>query len=185
MPYQQIVDYARSIGRYGPPKGYKLPVGMRAGANERDEDAGGGEGEALVKEEVNGAEGRGQETNGVGREGRLEGKGTENAAMSMLTGAEKAWLDPDGQRLLLPWPSEEMAQQGALAHIHHLLEKGMALEDVKIEGEEDKTMDVVADVVKTESGVHMGSLDVRRTAPQEEKPKVFGGFDLYTPDEEA
>lgn len=102
----------------------------------------------------------------------------------------------------VPWPSEEVIRRGALAQIQVMLEQGVDPEVVAAEPRPEKEEQGEAvQKVKVENGAGMsdgvgqasvGEGDVRmenegggRGARKEEKPRVFGGLDLYDPDAEA
>ena len=118
---------------------------------------------------------------------------------------EKQWLDPWTGVLVTPWPGEDVLKRGALAELQAIVESGGSVEaDGKVvTGDDEQLMDGGAgegamevdggagpdvDVSKgvrggpegLENG-HVGKIVEKR----EEKPKVFGGLDLYDPDEEG
>lgn len=79
--------------------------------------------------------------------------------VAALQPGEVRWLDPGAQVAWGPWPSEEVIRRGALARIQVLLEQGVDPESV--------------------------GADEPGREKREEKPRVFGGLDLYDPDAEA
>ena len=109
-----------------------------------------------------------------------EGRGTAS-----LEDTERKWLDPHTQIPFLPWVNDETIKRGALADIQSMIEKGEDPGNVGAgESEEDKreTMGIQneEDAVGRESGVTVdGGIGMQR---REERPKVFGGLDLYDPD---
>ena len=105
-----------------------------------------------------------------------EGRGTAS-----LEDMERKWLDPLTQIPFVPWVNDETINRGALAEIQHLIERGEDPEKVGARGSEDQgeTMEVgkSEDEAVKEGGVSThGGMGVQR---REEKPKVFGGLDLY------
>lgn len=126
-------------------------------------------------------------------EGESKGQGI---GVSFLGQGEVAWLDPLNQIPFVPWPSEEVIKRGALAQIQVMLEQGinpdgigaggdemvkeMGDADVKQEGKD------IDEVVDGRPEMARESISGPRQAlKREEKPKVFGGLDLYDPDEEG
>lgn len=112
-------------------------------------------------------------------------EGKEGIGLESLDRLEKQWLDPLTGVQFTPWPGEEVIKRGALAEIQGMVERGVdpegvgrgdvGGEEVKIEGEGgDGEGGGGADVI-----IREGNGRVQR----EEKPKVFGGLDLYDPDE--
>ena len=105
-----------------------------------------------------------------------EGRGTAS-----LEDMERKWLDPLTQIPFVPWVNDETIHRGALAEIQRLMEKGDDPETVGTRGEDDRgeTMEVgkSEDEVVKEGGLSAeGESAAQR---REEKPKVFGGLDLY------
>ena len=113
-----------------------------------------------------------------------------------------------------PWPGEDVLKRGGLAELQAIVERGGnmgidGVEDVTGEGGEEKNIgggentdmgdiqqggevDVAtggADVGRPENrNIALGQQAAALAAPgpkREEKPKVFGGLDLYDPDEEG
>ena len=100
----------------------------------------------------------------------------------------------------MPWPSEDVIRQGALGHLQVMLEQGVdpnsitagVGEDAK-DGTKDEAVSIenpadtaayggVSDKAKSESKSRpLG----QQAEMREEKPKVFGGLNLYDPDEEG
>lgn len=109
-----------------------------------------------------------------------EGRGTAS-----LEDLERKWLDPLTQIPFVPWVNDETIKRGALAEIQSLVEKGENPENVGAGWSEEgkgETMETGKneEVVKREGGVSTdGGMGMQR---RDEKPKVFGGLDLYDPD---
>lgn len=109
-----------------------------------------------------------------------EGRGTAS-----LEDMERKWLDPLTQIPFVPWVTDETIKRGALAEIQSMVEKGEDPEELGAKGSEEEkgeTMETEKseDAVGREGGVGAGGgIGTQR---KEEKPKVFGGLDLYDPD---
>ena len=166
VPYNELLDYAKHISRYTVPPTFRpaLPPAQPAPA-----PAVNGDNTVAVED---GAE----ETTGEKKEGR----GTAS-----LEDTERKWLDPLTQIPFVPWVNDETIKRGALAEIQSMVEKGEDPAKVGAgESEEDKgeTTEVgdEGDAAARASGV---SVDGGVGMPKrEERPKVFGGLDLYDPD---
>ena len=172
VPYTELLDYAKRISRFTAPHTFRpsmLPptdAPMPAGAA------------------VNGAD------TGAAKEGEGEGDG-KGIGMGSLEDAEKKWLDPLREIPFVPWIGEDIMRMGALAQIQGMMERGEdpemmgsgGVEDVK--GEENDVgggMEGVQESLGQVAGV--GGGEQRRQETRVEKPKVFGGLDLYDPDDE-
>ena len=120
----------------------------------------------------------------------------EGIGVASLNQGDMQWLDPLKQIPFVPWPSEEVIRQGALAQIQVMLDQRIDPSHAGVGGDEvtkddndfearvverlsDETTHEVIHTVKqsAENGI-------ARAEKREEKPKVFGGLDLYDPDEE-
>lgn len=180
MPYHELLAYAKRISKFTvpptlrpPPESEPLPV----------ENPGGGE------------QGKDGETNGVngdvvkGAAGTAENGKAHGIGVSSLEAGESQWLDPSAQIPFVPWPTEEVIRRGALARIQVMLEQGVDPANAPDAGVQEETKQEVDTEVKRESAVvepsrresisaRAGRVDVKR----EEKPAVFGGLDLYDPD---
>lgn len=84
----------------------------------------------------------------------------------------------------MPWVNDETIKRGALAEIQSMVERGEDPEKVGVGGSEEKGE--MMEIGGSEVGVGRegdvsadGGLVMQR---REEKPKVFGGLDLYDPD---
>lgn len=117
-----------------------------------------------------------------------------------LQTVEVDWLDPAAQIPFAPWPSEEVIRRGALAQIQVMLEQGVDPESVSAEAGPEREEGEADRAVKEENGeVAVGDVEQASAAGRdvkienavagprerkEEKPRVFGGLDLYDPDAE-
>lgn len=109
-----------------------------------------------------------------------EGRGTAS-----LEDIERKWLDPLKQITFVPWVTDETIKRGALAEIQSMVENGEDPENVGAKGPHEERGEIM-EIEKTgeaggrEGGVNAdGGLGMQG---KEEKPKVFGGLDLYDPD---
>ena len=96
----------------------------------------------------------------------------------------------------MPWPSEDIIRQGALAQIQVMLDQKIDPSDISIsvdnvvKGETNAEARVAATTgqVNAHDSVDIAKLNtengIANAEQREEKPKVFGGLDLYDPDEE-
>ncbi|KAK4695788.1 hypothetical protein P7C71_g2020, partial [Lecanoromycetidae sp. Uapishka_2] len=169
--YTELLDYAKRIGKYTVPPTYRAPVPaqpapaviVNGNGNTNGIEVAAKEGEAAV-------------------EGDREGRGAGE-----LDDVERNWLDPLKQMPFVPWVSDQVMRSGALAEIQAMVERGENPEIVQVCETEEKTSeetltgDAMEDV-QGESVARAAGAPVVRQERREEKPKVFGGLDLYDPD---
>ncbi|KAL8824510.1 MAG: hypothetical protein Q9191_005016 [Dirinaria sp. TL-2023a] len=174
VPCGELLDFAQRISRYTAPRTtYPAATAARQSL------------ETKAGEEVAEAPGKG-EVNGVGAEADPAKEAEVQAQAPVLP----------GESGFVPWPSEEVIRQGALGQIQAMLEQGVDPTTIQIEGEqkveggieddrkeEQRKDDAVSHEYSTRHP-QQGSTMVREAPREEEKPKVFGGLDLYDPDEE-
>ena len=109
-----------------------------------------------------------------------QGRGTAS-----LEETERKWLDPLTQIPFVPWVNDETIKRGALAEIQSMIERGEDPGNVGVrepKGDKGETTETgnEGDTVEKESGAGAdGGVGVQK---REERPKVFGGLDLYDPD---
>lgn len=128
------------------------------------------------KEEANGITGQSEDTVDAGKEAE-----SKEPTMVVLGG-------------IVPWPSEEVIKRGALGNIQSLVEQGADPAAIKVKGQENvdeaskevtREEKPAADVGLRESAPRPQEIvGMPRDMPRVEKPKVFGGLDLYDPDED-
>lgn len=108
-----------------------------------------------------------------------EGRGTAS-----LEDMERKWLDPLKQIPFVPWVTDETIKRGALAEIQSMVENGEDPEDAGAKGPEEEKGERMEIENSGEAGGREGGVGVEGGTgmQREEKPKVFGGLDLYDPD---
>lgn len=181
VPYHELLAYAKRISKF------TVPPTIRTSPSQGQlQSQTISAGEQAKNEEANGV-------NGIAAEDAIvtaESTKSQGIGVSSLAAGESQWLDPSAQIPFVPWPTEEVIRRGALAQIQVMLEQGVdptdapsALEeeakqedDIEIEDEKE----VVQNVRRESTFAGTGRAEVRR----EEKPAVFGGLDLYDPDDE-
>ena len=184
VPYFELLDYAKRISRFTVPPTFRAraPAPQPANAeavNGETDAAGATDQDGTAAPHVDG----GDKRQGIG--------------VSSLEQKEVEWLDPLNQIPFVPWPSEEVIKRGALAQIQGMLEQGIdpaagvgaradeavkEMGDIEIKQEDGDIGGVGTARVEVVKGPVSGAGKVER---REEKPKVFGGLDLYDPDEEG
>ena len=155
VPYQVLLEYAAQISRY-------------AAKDRRYVKRG-----AAGTEEVNGADPTTQQD-------------TQDATKE----GEQPVVPALKQASFVPWPTEAIIKQGALGRIQAMVETGQdpatvgfqetanSIKDEAMKEEEKVNADIAApDDLRNTQDVE------RRPTHTEEKPKVFGGLDLYDPDD--
>ncbi len=183
VPYSELLDYAKRISKFTVPPTFRPPAPVAAPASQ-----------PAIAEAVNRvSDTTAQAGTATPADGENKGQGI---GVSSLQQAEVAWLDPLNQIPFVPWPSEEVIKRGALAQIQVMLEQGVDPTGDSADGdavvEEMENVDVkqevgdVGEVINTRVEVGEDSVSgPRPVQKREEKPKVFGGLDLYDPDEEG
>lgn len=120
----------------------------------------------------------------------------EGIGVASLDQGDIQWLDPLKQIPFVPWPSEDIIRQGALAQIQVMLDQKIDPSDISIgvdkavkdETNAEARVAATTGQVNTHDSVDIAKLNtengIANVEQREEKPKVFGGLDLYDPDEE-
>lgn len=162
LPYQVLLEYAAKVSRYTAPRG-----------NKAISQGGTGTGEAAAP--INGADVGSQDDTQTAQEPSKEGEQQDAEAA-----AKALWV---------PWPTDGIIKQGALGHIQTLLETGQdPAKSVSQEVGEPKAEETVKDEEVGDAGVTAPveparpQEAMRREIQTEQAPKVFGGLDLYDPD---
>ena len=164
VPYNELLDYAKRISRHTVP-----PTFRPALRGEQPAPPSAVNGDTVAVEEA--AEDAKEDK---------EGRGTAS-----LEDTERKWLDPLTQIPFVPWVNDETIKRGALAEIQSMVERGEDPGNVgagESEGDKGETTEVGddGDAVRKESGASVdGGVGMQK---REERPKVFGGLDLYDPD---
>ena len=125
--------------------------------------------------------------------------GDTGIGIAALTEPERNWqLQNTAALPFVPWPNDEMIRIGGLARVQSLLEKGKELENwdragrgqekgdgAAVRSESDEKPDIsrreTAD--NNEYGLGLSSREFRQKQETTQRPAVFGGLDLYDPDE--
>lgn len=119
----------------------------------------------------------------------------EGIGVASLEQSEVQWLDPLNQIPFVPWPSEEVIRQGALVQVQLLLERGQdpsnvgtsEAESIRDETAENSVMAETHGESSTQANPNATRPLANGTAKpkEEERPRVFGGLDLYDPEAET
>ncbi|MDI1487429.1 MAG: hypothetical protein OHK93_006699 [Ramalina farinacea] len=167
VEYGELLEYAKYVGQYTMPPNFRPSMVESAG-----EEVGmvGVEGEGAIAQQQQ------QQQSG------------ESKVLEDILRNEKQYLDASTGIQFTPWPSEDVIKRGALARIQGMMERG---EDIEGRGRlgSDK-MEVEEEAREAEEGKQAAGSTVKSSAERaparrkEEAPKVFGGLDLYDPDEE-
>ena len=109
-----------------------------------------------------------------------EGRGTAS-----LEDIERKWLDPLKQIPFVPWVTDETIKRSALAEIQSMVENGEDPENARAKGLQDEKREMMEIETSGKAGGREGGVGAdggRGMQGKEERPKVFGGLDLYDPD---
>ena len=129
---------------------------------------------------------------------RIPGDDT-GVGVAALTEAERNWqLQNTAALPFVPWPNDEMIRIGGLARVQSLLEKGKQLENqvgasrddargdgaaIQNESEEKQDLQKKESSDTNEYGMGISSRESRQKQEVKQRPAIFGGLDLYDPDE--
>lgn len=183
VPYEELLAYAKRISKFTVPPSHLRRDDTRGKSAAAEEDARppNAENDLGTDAEANGA---------AGRAAAGDKEGERGAAVTALPAEETQWLDPDASFEFTPWPGEEVIRRGALGRIQAMLETGqdpLSAGRPEQEMTEQKEEGVQEDQMQVDVPEPVEGRQARRVAThtvQEEKPAVFGGLDLYDPDEE-
>ena len=181
VPYTELLNYAKRISRFTVPPTFRHPAPAEAHLHQPANTE--------AANSVSNAVAQGSTSTPTDGEGKGQGIG-----VSSLGQNEVEWLDPLNQIPFVPWPSEEVIKRGALAQIQVMLEQGIDPASVDASGDTSTTeMDSTTmsqDVTKDEgTSTRQDTIIAPASRPSQtrrstEKPRVFGGLELYNPDEE-
>ena len=167
MEYGELLDYAKYVGQYTMPPNFRPSTVEHAG-----EDVGmvGMEGEGAMAQEQQ------QQQQG------------ESKVLEDILQNEKQYLDASTGIQFTPWPSEDVIKRGALARIQGMMERGEDIEGRgRLDGDKMEIEEEGRDAEEGKQAAGSTAKSSTESAPaqrKEEAPKVFGGLDLYDPDEE-
>lgn len=191
VPYIELLDYAKRISRYTVPPTFRPPVAI-AKAPEASQS------QPTDSTFTNGAPAE-QPSQAAPTASPNSQTHEEGIGVSSLDQKEVQWLDPLNQIPFVPWPSEDVIRQGVLAQLQVILEQGGDPSSITTragdESKERTSEDAIAMENPADAAAYGGVPDnanlsrsgppVQQVERREEKPKVFGGLDLYDPDEEG
>lgn len=170
VEYTELLDYAKRIGKFSVPPTFRKPAPVQPAP-------------AVIvngDSHINGNDATAKDGEAA-EEGDKEGRGAGE-----LDDAEKNWLNPLKQMPFVPWVSDQVMRSGALAEIQAMVERGEDPELVSVGGAEEKEEEGGdnGEAMQDVQGESVGreNVPVVRQERREEKPKVFGGLDLYDPD---
>lgn len=188
IPYEELLDFATRISRYTVPPTLRprIPTPQSPAANSPQPA------DSLSTNGASAIQSSKPPTTTSPDNNATKGDGIGVASLDQN---EVQWLDPLKQIPFVPWPSEEIIRQGALAQIQVMLEQGIDPNSANVsqdemrneERNEDGTLIVKLDEKIEKSApepiLKPGSNGILQVEKREEKPRVFGGLDLYDPDE--
>ncbi|MCJ1461738.1 hypothetical protein MMC07_000337 [Pseudocyphellaria aurata] len=191
VPYTELLDYAKRISRYTVPPTFRPPVPIA-----KSSDA--AQSQPADSSSINGvpAEQPSQAPPAASPSGQDQGEGI---GVSSLDQKEVQWLDPLNQIPFVPWPSEEVIRQGALAQLQVMLEHEVDPSSITTRAGDEVKEGPMRDAMAAKNsggtaaygGVPDNAKPESRGGPpgqpaekREEKPMVFGGLDLYDPDDD-
>jgi hypothetical protein len=187
VPYHELLDYANRISRYTVPPTLRLSASNSQGPSRAPSQhpVASAENGVFVEQHVL--------PTTTGSPNNIQSQG-EGFGVASLEPSEVQWLDPLTQIPFVPWPSEDVIRQGALAQVQLILEQGLDPSKVDISEDDSVKHEASEDIMMVDSHgdstLEHNLCSSRPLAnglfqPKEEKPKVFGGLDLYDPETDA
>ena len=181
--YKELLDYAKRISKFTVPPTLRQPVLAAPSKEQTDSHM---TGTAVA------GDGTGPTTATALPPDQAEEKGFGIAALPQDA---VQWLDHLKQIPFVPWPNEEVIKRGALAEIQAMSERGIdpsivseaehGASEISQEVRNELSTDTrVDDLMQTEDNTTIIENGGQHFQKSEEKPTVFGGLDLYDPDEE-
>ena len=163
VPYAELLEYAKRISRNTRPPTFRPPAPAPSGQEW-----------ATIASAANRSTDAPAQT-----EDQDKGKGTE-----ALEDAERQWLEPLMHVPFVPWVTDDKIKMGALTQIQAMVERGedpakMGVEEVLEGGQIGDDMEDVQD----EGTAQVGHRGGERQVKKQEQQAVFGGLDLFDPDE--
>ena len=191
VPYNELLEYANRISRYTVPPTFRPPApsSQAPGLTSSQHPT------SVGVPTVNGVSADQVPVHSSTESPRNFPLPGEGIGIASLEQSEVQWLDPLTQLPFVPWPSEEVIRQGALAQVQVMLEQGLDpsnvgnsdVKNIKEEASEDAIM--AGSTVKTSTGTNSYAKQPLANgipkSQEEVKPKVFGGLDLYDPEAEG
>ncbi len=195
VPYTELLDYAGRINKYTVPPTLRQPIPVPQAPNttpSQPANTSATNGNGVFAEQNN------RTPTKWSPNAQAQGEGI---GVSSLDQKEVQWLDPMSTQVpFVPWPSEDVIRRGALAQIQLMMEQGKDPGGISATAAEDETEPPNGDAMIADQrhgevkavGAHSGESRTETQNPVrrferivEEKPKVFGGLDLYDPEEEG
>lgn len=189
MPLDELLAYARRISKFTVPPTYRPPLPGEAKEGLQTTPTADAKMENGVPSPAVGATPTATQTGQEGTQSSDAAKKEEGVGVSSLTDEQRAWLDSASQIPFVPWPSEDTIRKGALAGIQHMLEQGKdpttfvpepAAGSEHEAGQEDESQRMDTGDTQHVQGVPGA---IARPPPQEQGSGVFGGLELYNPDD--
>ena len=163
VPYAELLDYAKRISRNTIPPTFRPPPPAPLEAQPASTpQVANGSADTLAKPGENGT-----------------GKGTE-----ALEDVERIWLEPLKQIPFVPWVTDDIIKMGALNQIQAMVERGE--DPAKVGTEEIKEADQMGESVEgvqNEGAAQEINRRRERQPKKQQEEQVFGGLDLFDPDE--
>lgn len=171
VSYAQLIAYAKHISKF------TVPPHARPSPPEVEPEP--------PQSEANGAIGSPNTGEKVAETNKGEGIG-----VTLLPEQERKAFDTS-ELVFVPWPSEEVIRQGALAQIQGMVEQGIDPTTIKSVAEqeqaekerleEEERLKAEEEKKKIEHQARANAGAARPAVPA--KPSVFGGLDLYEPED--
>lgn len=180
VPFDELLAYAKHISKYTVPPTFRPTLPKEDVITEQAES-----GVVRMSNGV-GTPSAVQDATDASKD-KAEGKG-----MSALTKEQRDWLEHPERLPFVPWPAEDVIRRGGLGQIQSMVEQGKdptkvlgpaeqeaenkrLAEEEECERQEREDREI-EDRRRRESMIAAGSR-------QQQAPAVFGGLDMYDPDD--
>lgn len=181
VPFDELLAYAKHISKYTVPPTFR-PTLPKEDAITEQADSG-----VVRMPNGVGTLSAVQDATGDASKDKAEGKG-----MSTLTKEQRDWLEHPERLPFVPWPAEDVIRRGGLGQIQSMVEQGkdptkvlgpaeQEAENKKLAEEEERERQEREDREMEDRRRREGILAAG--SRQQQAPAVFGGLDMYDPDD--
>jgi hypothetical protein len=188
VPLDELLAYARRISKFTVPPTYRPPLpGEVTNGGTHDGETSPNQPEPVAKAE-NGLAAAADEPSGHLHQASEQP--VQSVGLSALSDEQRAWLESASKIAFVPWPNDNVIRRGGLAHIQTMVEQGQdpasfysdpqsLVEQASAEEEQTRLSRVEEDVQARQGH----AARAQQPARIEQAPAVFGGLELYDPEE--
>ena len=189
VPYDDLLTYAKKISKFTVPPTFRSSVPQVQPTSPQEDEQ-----KQQQQQQQGDDQAQDEPRAEVITPGEAEERGVVMASLPAAVEEAPQKLGPTVGNVFIPWPADDTIRRGALARIQGMLDVGedpamaagvMEERDKSGSREERKVLGQKERIqASTSMPVDVEMTERRELAPAEEKPAVFGGLDLYDPDED-